>query len=459
MWARLEGTRRFDTIATFDVQQYKMKKIIRNSPCLAGNVTPPGDKSISQRAVLLNSTASGVSHVSNLCVGQDRVSILRCMRALGVKIRNHWSCDQSGVQECFEINGVGSNGFTEPQNVLNTGNSGTTTRLITGLLAAQPFFSVVSGDKSLRSRPMDRIVKPLRLMGAQIMGRGEGSVAPLAIRGGGLKGIEYSLPVSSAQVKSSLMIAGLYGDGSTIISQPSQSRDHTERMLVSMDAKIQVDGLVCSVSRSEPKPVDMRIPGDISSAAFWLVAGCCHPQARIRLCDVGVNPTRAGIITLLLAMGARLSVENLRENDGGEPIADIVVETSDLRGIEIQADMIPLVVDELPIIALAATCAKGNTVIAGAAELRIKESDRIVATVDGLSRLGANIEERPDGMIIKGGSRLSGAEVSSYADHRIAMTMGIAGLIADGETIVNGAEAVNVSYPKFWDTLDMLSTD
>ena len=433
-----------------------MKKVIRTASRVEGEVVPPGDKSISQRAVLLNSIARGSAHVSNLCVGDDRTSILRCMRGLGIKIRKHSACEVTGSDECFEVTGVGLDGLTEPSTVLNTGNSGTTTRLVAGLLAAQPFFSVVSGDRSLRSRPMDRVVKPLTLMGAHIMGRGGGSMAPLAISGGDLNGIDYTLPVSSAQVKSSILIAGLHAEGRTTIHQPAQSRDHTERMLMSMGGGVNVDGLGVRVSRSELTSIDITVPGDVSSSAFWLVAGCCHPQARVRVRDVGINPTRAGILTVLQAMGGRVTVENVREQ-ASEPVADLVAETSDLHGTEIRSDMIPLLVDELPVLALAASLASGTTVISDAEELRVKESDRIAATVDGLSRLGANIEERPDGMVIEGGARLTGTEVSSYGDHRIAMTMAIAGLIAEGETVVGGAEAVGVSYPGFWETLDALS--
>ena len=418
-------------------------------------VAPPGDKSISHRAVLLNSIARGTAHISNFCVGDDRTAMLRCLRSLGARVRRHASCSISQSEECFEVRGQGPDGLREPTTVLNAGNSGTTMRLVSGLLAAQPFLSVITGDRSLRERPMDRIVGPLVLMGAAVMGRFHDSLAPLAIRGGDLHGIDYTLPVASAQLKSCILIAGLHASGKTTIRQPAASRDHTERMMNAMGADLSVNGLSVTVSRSELSSIDVRVPGDISSAAFWLVLGCCHPNARITVSDVGINPSRAGVLDVLNSMGARIRVENVRE-EGGEPSADLVAESSDLEATEISGDVIPRVIDELPVLALAASFAKGTTVIKDAQELRVKESDRIRATAEGLSRLGASIEERPDGMVIHGGARLMGAECRSFGDHRIAMTMGVAGLLAGGETTVAGAEAADVSYPGFWDTLDQL---
>ena len=435
-----------------------MRKVISSPTSIAGSVTPPGDKSISQRALLLNSIAEGPAHVSNLCVGDDRNAILRCMRGLGAKIVHLRGCDVHPGQDCYEVRGRGRNGLTEPSGVINAGNSGTAMRLIAGLLAAQPFLSVITGDRSLRSRPMDRIVHPLSQMGATIMGRGDDSLAPLAVRGGDLKGIEYSVPVASAQVKSAIMIAGIHADGRTLINVPAQSRDHTERLMTAMGADIRVDGLQVSVSKSDLSPVDVEVPGDVSTAAFWLVAGCCHPNARVRVNRVGINPTRAGVLKVLEAMGANVRIENVRE-EGGEPEADLIAETSSLTATEIRGEQIAAVVDELPVLAVAAAVARGTTVIADAEELRYKESDRIKATVDGLSRLGANIEERRDGMVIRGGGALKGAACESYGDHRIAMSMAIAGLIAAGRTQIEGAEAAAVSYPEFWTTLQDLSGD
>ena len=433
-----------------------MRQTIRPPSSLQGSVVPPGDKSISQRALLLNSIANGTAHVANLCEGDDRASILRCLRGLGVRIRRHSLCSVTGAQDCFEVRGRGPDGLSEPAQVLNAGNSGTTMRLVSGLLAAQPFFSVINGDRSLRARPMSRIVGPLVQMGAHISGRDRDSLAPLAIRGGDLKGIDYELPVASAQVKSCLMIAGLHAAGTTRISQPAESRDHTERMLRSMGAEVEVEGLNVQVRPSALSAIDVVVPGDISSAAFWLVAGCCHPNGRVRVEGVGINPTRSGVLDVLRAMGARVRVENVRE-ERAEPVADIVAETSELRGTEIAGATIPRVIDELPVLALAASLARGTTVIRDAAELRVKESDRIQATVEGLSALGAKIEERPDGMVVQGVGGLKGSETRSYGDHRIAMTMGVAALIADGETTVDGAEAASVSYPGFWDTVGRLS--
>ena len=427
---------------------------------LEGNATPPGDKSISHRAILLNAIAEGSAMVSNLCVGDDRDSILRCMRGLGARIKRlpyhvHEE-EEETVMDCFLVRGRGPQGLKEPSSVLNAGNSGTTMRLVTGLLAAQPFFSVLSGDRSLRRRPMDRIIRPLTHMGARITARGDDRLAPMAIKGGGLRGIEYELPVSSAQLKSSLLIAGLHAQGETTVISPATSRDHTERMMKAMGADITEDGLHLTVRRSRLQAANIRVPGDISGAAFWMVAAACHPNATLRIRSVGINPSRTGILEVLESMGARLHLENEHE-DLGEPAADIVVESSDLQGVEIAGDLIPRVIDELPVLALAACHAKGTTVIRDASELRVKESDRISATVDGLNRLGADVEELEDGMLIRGGRKLTGTTCRSYGDHRIAMTMGIAGLLADGETTVTGANDASISYPAFWDTIKTLT--
>jgi 3-phosphoshikimate 1-carboxyvinyltransferase len=435
-----------------------MRQVIHPPSRIEATVVPPGDKSISQRAVLLNSIAQGTAHVSNLCVGDDRASMLRCLRGMGARIRRHSACSVSGAQECFEVRGRGAYGLSEPATVLDAGNSATTMRLVSGLMAALPFFGVISGDRSLRSRPMARIVRPLALMGAQIMGRGEDSLAPLAIRGGGLEGIEYSLPVASSQLKSCLLIAGLYASANTTIHQPAASRDHTERMLRRMGADIDVQGLKIVIRPSELDSVDVMVPGDIGSAAFWLVAACCHPSARIRLRDVGLNPTRTGVIDVLRSMGARVRLENMRDN-AGEPVADLIAESSDLTATEISGDMIPKVIDELPVLVLAACFARGTTVVRDAGELRVKESDRIRATVEGLTSLGARVEESPDGMLIEGGGTLAGGKCNSHGDHRIAMTMGVAGLLASGTTVVEGAQAASISYPGFWETLSSISPE
>ena len=432
-----------------------MFKKVTSPSRLEGTVIPPGDKSISHRAALLNSIASGKAHVSNFCVGDDRSSMLGCLAGLGARISEHHECKISGSDECFEIEGKGLGGLTEPKDILYAGNSGTTMRLISGLLAGQDFFSVITGDDSLRNRPMKRITTPLTQMGAKIEGREDGALAPLSFRGGELVGIEYTMPVASAQLKSCLLIAGMFAAGKTFVNQPAEARDHTERMLLSMGGNIEHEGLTINIQRSELRSVDVRVPCDTSGSAFWLVAGCCHPNASIRLKNVGMNPTRIGMLEVLGSMEANISIENERM-EGGEPVADIVASTSDLRATEIHGDLIPRVVDELPVLSLAACFAKGTTIIRDAEELRVKESDRISATVDSLSRLGATIEETRDGMKIIGGTNLSGAEVKSHGDHRIAMTNAIAGLIAEGETTIEDSEAASVSYPSFWNTIDEL---
>ncbi|MBI4200439.1 MAG: 3-phosphoshikimate 1-carboxyvinyltransferase [Chloroflexi bacterium] len=418
---------------------------------LSGVVRPPGDKSISHRAAMLNALATGQARVTNYSAGGDCASTLRCLRALGVQVQ------AGGGDGSLVIEGVGLHGLREPSDVLDVGNSGTTARLLAGLLAGQPFLSVLTGDRSLRSRPMDRIVRPLREMGAQVLGREGDSRAPLVIRGGNLRGIEYRMPVASAQVKSCLLIAGLYARGATTLRQPAPSRDHTERMLRRMGVPLREDGLALTAEPVEAlMPLDVRVPADISSAAYWLVAGACHPDGRLTVADVGINPTRAGILEALQAMGARATIAHRRE-EGGEEVADVTVETSRLQGAEIGGELVPRLIDEVPVLALAACFARGTTVIRGAAELRVKESDRIRTTVRELSRLGAHIRELPDGMEVHGTGKLVGAAVQSHGDHRLAMMLGIAGLLAQGETEVRGAEAASVSYPGFWRDLERVA--
>ena len=434
-----------------------MEKVVSSPARVEGVALLPGDKSISHRAALLNSIAHGESHVSNFCEGDDRDSMLRCLRGLGARIEKHSSCPVAESFECFRIEGNGPHALTEPEAALDAGNSGTTMRLVTGLLAAQPFFSVISGDSSLRSRPMRRITEPLVEMGAYIMGRSNDSLAPLAIRGGSLRGIEYEMSVASAQVKSALLIAGLYAKGETTVHQCGPSRDHTERMVRAMGGDLTTDGLTVTVRSSELSAVDVRVPGDISGATPWLVAACCHPNGRIRLPGVGINSTRSGALDVLRAMGARITAQNVREEDG-EPVADLIAESSDLSATEIAGELVPRTIDEIPALALAACFAEGDTVIRDAQELRVKESDRIHATVSGLTALGADVEETPDGMIVRGGKALSGAACDSFGDHRIAMAMGVAGLLASGQTTVRGADSAEVSYPGFWQTLHRLGS-
>ena len=421
-------------------------------PCLRleGEVVLPGDKSISHRSVILNSLAKGRAKIDNLAPGRDCLATVRCLRALGVKIDKRGSRDSTALL----VSGTGSNGLEEANNVLNAENSATTMRLLGGLLASQPFLSVITGDASLRNRPMGRLIEPLRLMGAEIWGRGRDSFAPLVIKGKKLQGIDFTLPVPSAQIKSAILLAGLFARGNTVLHQTILSRDHTERMLKRMGASLESRGNSISLlPLSNPLvPLNVRVPGDISSAAYFMVAGAIHSNARIVLRDCGINPTRTGIIDILLAMGARLKIDNERL-EASEPLSDIVVESSELKGIEVSGDIVPRLIDEIPVLAVAGCVAKGKTVIRDAGELRVKESDRIATVVSELSRLGAKIEPLPDGMVIYGGRPLSGTEVDSHFDHRLAMSLAVAGLVAKGETIIKHAEVAQVSYPAFWQTL------
>jgi 3-phosphoshikimate 1-carboxyvinyltransferase len=415
-----------------------MQEVVSRPRSLSGTVTPPGDKSISHRALIFNGIAQGSARVENLGPGLDVLSTIRCLCALGVGIRRSGSS--------FIITG---GNLKEPSNVLNAGNSGTTMRLMAGVLAAQGFVSVITGDSSLRSRPMGRVIDPLRRMGAQIWGRKDDTLAPLTIKGGSLKGMRYQMPVASAQVKSSLLLAGLYADGETVLEQPARSRDHTERMFSAMGVPVVEEGLALRLRPGSLRAVDVTVPADISAAAFWLVAGICHPDAEVRVEGVGVNPSRTGILDVLKAMGADVSVENER-TQGGEPVADLVARSSSLEATEIGGAMIPLLADEVPVIALAACFARGTTVITDAEELRVKESDRLHTTATELSRLGADVEERANGLRITGGKPLHGAAGQSYGDHRLAMTLGVAGLLIDSAVTINGSEAASVSYPSFW---------
>ena len=426
------------------------------NPCsrLEGEVVLPGDKSISHRAVILNGLASDKAQITNFAPGKDCWRTVSCLRALGVEIRGE------GPYDCptLLVSGVGKDGLREPANVLNAGNSGTTMRLLGGLLSSQPFLSIITGDSSLRSRPMERLIKPLRSMGAEIYGRGKDSFAPLVIRGKKLYGIEFSLPIPSAQIKSAILLAGLFAQGETVLHQLVPSRDHTERLLKRMGAELEIDGNLLSLTplTSSLASISFRVPGDISSGAYFLVAGALHPDARIIIKDCGINPTRTGIIDVLLAMGAKLKIENKRV-EAGEPLADIMIESSELRGVEIGGSIIPRLIDEIPVLAVAGCVARGKTVIREAAELRVKESDRIATVARELSRLGAEIEPLPDGMVIHGGNLFVGAEVDAHFDHRLAMSLAIAGLMAKGRTTIKHAQAAQVSYPAFWPDLQNLT--
>jgi len=419
---------------------------------LRGKINVPGDKSISHRALMLGSLAEGETKIRGLLLGEDPRSTAACFVAMGAKISELNS-------ELVTVRGIGLGNLKEPIDVLNAGNSGTTLRLMLGVLASHPDrFFTLTGDSSLRSRPMSRVVNPLRQMGANIWGRENGARAPLAISGQNLKAIHYQSPVASAQVKSCIMLAGLMIDGETIITEPERSRDHSERMLSAFGAKVSVDVDTNTVSiKGGAKLIgqEVTVPGDISSAAFWLVAASIVPNSDLVIENVGINPTRTGILEVLAEMGADITYENRREVTG-EPVADLHVRSASLKACKIGGSVIPRLIDEIPILAIAATCAEGTTVIEDAEELRVKESDRIVAMVKELTKLGANITERPDGMEIVGGKALNGTELESYDDHRIAMSLAIAALVAKGKTSINRAESAAISYPSFIPTLQGL---
>ena len=420
---------------------------------LAGEIVAPGDKSVSHRAVMLNSIADGQATVRNFSPGDDCTSTMRIMRALGVEIERMSAEDNAG--DTLTVKGAGTNGLREASDALDAGNSGTTMRLMSGILAGRDFKATMTGDSSLRSRPMGRIIKPLSMMGAIIRGRENNTLAPLEFDGGNLEGIEYDLPVASAQLKSAILLAGIRAEGETRISQPDASRDHTERMLTAMGADISVNGLDVTVGQSEIECVDVEVPGDISSAAFWIVAGLIHPNAEVVAKGVGINPTRAGVLTALRDMGANIELVNKRDV-AGEPVADVVASTSNLRGTELAGSIMPLLMDEVPIIAVAAAMAEDETVIRDAAELRVKETDRISATVDWLVAAGIEAEARDDGMAIIGTGKIAGGTYQSQDDHRIAMALGIAGLVSDGPITVTEANCASISYPEFWDELETL---
>ncbi len=428
------------------------KRAVQPAKSLRGEISVPGDKSISHRSIMLGSLAEGKTTVSGFLMGEDNLSTWKAFAAMGVEI------SQTG-SDALEISGVGIDGLAEPGDVLDCGNSGTTMRLMTGLLSGQNFFSVLTGDQYLRKRPMKRVVAPLTSMGARISGRDGGEKAPLAIQGGGLKPIDYASPVSSAQVKSAILLAGLSVDGVTTVTEPHLSRDHSERMLASFGADVRpFDGGVSIVGRPRLVGQDVIVPGDISSAAFFLVAGLVTPGAELLIRNVGVNPTRSGVIDILKAMGGLIELQNVREQSG-EPVADILVRHSQLRGIDIHGDMVPRAIDEFPVISVAAALAEGETVIRDAAELRVKETDRIDAMVSELSKLGAQVDGRPDGMIINGIEKLEGGQVTSHGDHRIAMSMAVAALSARAEVTIEDTGCTETSFPGFWDLIEKIKIE
>jgi len=414
---------------------------VRGRRSLEGSVKVPGDKSISHRALILGSIATGDSTVRGLSTGADVQSTASCLRALGVEV------------EDAVVHGVGMRGLRAADGPLDCGNSGTTMRLLAGLLAAQDFGSELVGDESLTRRPMDRVVKPLREMGARA------DWPPLRVGGGvRLHGIEYATPVPSAQVKSAVLLAGLYAEGETAVVEPVPTRDHTEVMLGAMGAKLTIEGRRVAIECAERlSPLHMRVPGDFSAAAFWMVAGGLVRGSDVRLLGVGVNPTRAAFADLLASIGVRIERANARF-EGGEPVADLrVLPAPERRPVNVDGDLAAQMIDELPVLAVAATQAEGTSVIAGAAELRVKESDRLYAMEEGLRAMGADITASEDGWVINGPRDLEGARVNSWGDHRVAMALAVAALLADATTEIEGAECVDISYPDFFDHLDQLA--
>ena len=419
---------------------------------LRSTLTVSGDKSISHRAVMLGSLATGTTEIEGFLPGEDCLSTIRCFRSMGVQI------EQNGSS--VKVFGRGLRELTAPAGILDCGNSGTTTRLLSGVLAAQHFNSVLSGDASIQRRPMKRIMIPLRAMGADITSVSGNDCAPLSVHGKQLYGIHFNSPIASAQVKSAVLLAGLYASGQTTVTEPALSRDHTERMLRSFGAKVLTGNFEDrpSVTVTETQNLygtEISVPGDISSAAFFLVGASIVPGSEVVLRNVGINPTRDGVISALRAMGAKIEVLDVR-NEDSEPAADLLVRYAPLHGTEIGGALIPRLIDELPVLAAAAAVAEGRTVIRDAAELKVKESNRIRTMAEGLSRLGAKVEETEDGLIIDGGAALHGGAVESYSDHRIAMSFAILSLVTDGEVRISDPDCVNISAPTFYEDLKSL---
>ena len=415
---------------------------------LKGEVTIPGDKSISHRAVMFGSLAEGTTEVTNFLQGADCLSTISCFRKLGIQIEN--------TADRILIHGKGLHGLSESSETLDTGNSGTTTRLISGILAGQSFTTFLNGDASIQTRPMKRIMTPLSMMGADITSLNGNNCAPLRICGGHLHGITYQSPVASAQVKSCVLLAGLYADAPTSVTEPVLSRNHTELMLAGFGAKVTSSGTTATI---EPEPdlkgMKIEVPGDISSAAYFIAAGLIIPNSEILVKNVGINPTRDGILRVAIEMGGGITILN-EKISGGEPTCDLLVRSSSLKGVTVGGEIIPTLIDEIPMIAVMACFAEGTTIIKDAQELKVKESNRIDTVVTNLKAMGAHIEATDDGMIIEGGYPLHGAVIDSHLDHRIAMSFAIGALGADGETTIEGADCVKISYPKFYETLESL---
>lgn len=413
--------------------------VIQKIKKAAGQIKVPGDKSISHRAVMLGSLANGVTEISGFLKGADCLSTIDCFRKMEIDI------DING--ENVTVHGNGLRGLKKPDEMLYTGNSGTTTRLLCGILAGQNFDTSITGDASIQKRPMGRVVQPLSMMGAKI----ENEYCPLYITGTKLHGIDYKMPVASAQVKTAIILAGLYADGETVIHEIEKSRDHTELMLSAMGADLTVDNLDITVKpTNDLTAVNVDVPGDISSAAFFLVLGAIMPNSQITVINVGINPTRTGIIDVLKDMGADITLENVHTS-AGETVADITVRSSSLKGTTVGGDIIPRLIDELPIIAVAAVFADGQTVIKDAQELKVKETNRIRAVVDEFNKCGIDITETDDGMIINGGKSIHGADFKTYGDHRMAMSLTVLAQLADGESTLDDSDCACVSYPTFFD--------
>ena len=415
---------------------------ITKQHALKGNVTVPGDKSISHRSIMFGAIAQGLTEVTGFLQGADCLSTISCFRRLGIEIRN----EKTKVL----IYGRGLHGLFAPSSVLDAGNSGTTTRLISGILAGQDFPSSITGDASIQKRPMGRIFRPLSEMGASFVSKFDNDCAPFTIRGGHLRGIHYDSPVASAQVKSCILLAGLYADGETSVTEPQLSRNHTELMLKGFGADVKSHGTTAVI---QPEPhlegQKIQVPGDISSAAYLIAAGLLIPGSEILIQNVGINPTRDGILKVAGEMGAKITYLNKRLVSG-EPVADLLVRSCSLQGVTIGGDIIPTLIDEIPVIAVMAALADGTTVIKDAEELRVKESDRIAVVTENLKAMGADIQATPDGMIIRGGRPLHGCQIQTHMDHRIAMAFTVAGMCADGETTFSDARCVDISYPEFF---------
>ena len=416
--------------------------LFHKSHPLKGEITVPGDKSISHRGIMLGALANGTTSITNFLKGADCLSTISCFQKMGIEIEE--------TENEILVHGKGLHGLSAPKEILDAGNSGTTTRLISGILAGQNFSCDLTGDASIQKRPMKRIMTPLSMMGADITSVHNNGCAPLHIKGAPLKGISYQSPVASAQVKSCVLFAPLYADGKTSVTEPFLSRNHSELMLSSFGASVQTCGTTATI---EPEPVltaqKVEVPGDISSAAFFIAAGLLIPGSELLIKNVGINPTRDGILRVCRQMGANLELLNTR-TQCGEPVADILVKHSELNGTVIEGDLIPTLIDELPVIAVMAACANGETIIRNAEELKVKESNRLEIIVHHLSEMGCDITGTEDGMIIRGGKPLHGAVLDSHLDHRIAMSFAVAGLVADGETEITNADCVNISYPGFY---------